>query len=352
MDSLIIENNNRCTVQLWARGAVSANRITGRANLQDDSADDMPGFVTAQFRVLSKTLLKERGLDFTYKNTLKESTQLLLGKTVYPNHHYWNIDNALGSVSSVWWDQGGDGKPPGINAEIKIDAWENRRIARGLKMKPPAINSISATVVFEFEPSHPELVEEKRFWGLLGEEIDGEVVRLIATKIVDFIEISLVYRGEDPHAVQLSKQFFRNNNNSREVVSVKLTEKQQKLLSLSSEATEQQLLERAVALAESQLSAQEIAVLSTKAAEADKILAAKREEVKSLALTVEFGSEEGELNPILAKAIDGAGGDELVSLEDSYRNRLRSKLPSNGRSSQPAKQPAAEAAPISESTLL
>jgi hypothetical protein len=105
-------------------------------------------------------------------------------------------------VSNVAWDETGDqfGGVPGINAEYKIDALMNPRIARGLLMDPPAIHSTSMTVLFEFEFSHPDLVEQGRFWQLLGDEVEGSIVRLIVTKIQEYWEASLVFPGADRFA--------------------------------------------------------------------------------------------------------------------------------------------------------
>src|SRR5690606_29131701 len=96
------------------------------------------------------------------------------------------------------------GGVPGINATYKIDALMNPRIARGLLMKPPAIHSTSMTVLFKFEYSHPDIATENRwrFFDLLGEEVDGEIVRLVVTEILEYWEASLVFQGADRLAKQ------------------------------------------------------------------------------------------------------------------------------------------------------
>jgi hypothetical protein len=350
-NNLIIEDNI-CTADLLARGAPLHTAVSPLENITEND-DEMPGFVTAKFRALSKVVLENRGIDFTKGNVLKASTTKLIGKPVFTNHQTYFVEAALGAVNSAWWDEGGKEIPPGINSEIKIDGWENSRVARGLTMKPPSINALSVTVAFEFDYSHPQLVEEKRFWPLLGEEVDGQVVRLIATEIIDYLEASLVFRGEDPYAKQLQKKI--NKTNKGEIKKqMKLTEKQQAVLKLGAEATDQQLLERAVELAEAQVSAKEIADLSARAAEGEKLLESKRTEVEALAVAVEFGGKEGELNPVLAKAIKQANAAELVSLETDYRKRLKSKLPESGQSSQPSRaaEDQNQGAAVTRSTLL
>ena len=76
-------------------------------------------------------------------------------------------------------------------------------LVRGVAMEPPAIHSASVTVLFEFDFSHPDLVEEGRFWQLLGEEVEGEIVRLIVTTILGYWEISLVFQGAQEENKQL-----------------------------------------------------------------------------------------------------------------------------------------------------
>jgi hypothetical protein len=351
--SLIIENG-QCTARLLARGSPLGSI---QAPLQDITEDDevLHGFVTAKFRALSKVVLQNRGIDFTKGNVLKKSTTKLIGKPIFTNHQTYYVENALGAVSSAWWDEGSKDVPPGINSEIKIDGYENNRVARGLKMKPPSINALSVTVAFEFDFSHPELVDENRFWSLLGQEVDGQVVRLIATEIVDYLEASLVFRGEDPWAKQLSKKPLLKNLEIKEVnKDMKLTDKQQAILNLNAEVTEQQLVERAVELAEAQVSAKEIADLSARAAEGEKLLEGKRAEVEALAVAVEFGGQEGTLNPVLAKAIKSSNATELLSLETDYRKRLKAKLPESGHSSEASTEAEeqSEVAAVTRSTLL
>jgi hypothetical protein len=355
MRSNLIIENNICTADLLARGAPLHTAVSPLENIAENDAE-MPGFVTAKFRALSKVVLENRGIDFTKGNVLKASTSKLIGKPVFTNHQTYFVEAALGAVNSAWWDEGGKEIPPGINSEIKIDGWENSRVARGLTMKPPSINALSVTVAFEFDYSHPQLVEEKRFWPLLGEEVDGQIVRIIATDIVDYLEASLVFRGEDPWAKQLSKRKrLKKIEKKRVDKNMKLTNKQQAVLGLSSsEVSEHQLLERAVELAEAQVSAQEIAELSARAAEGEKLLEGKRAEVESLAVAVEFGGREGELNPVLANAIKTAGAADLLSLETDYRKRLKRNLPENGSSSENSTEGAeqAETQAFTRSSLL
>lgn len=166
-------------------------------------------FIDPIFRVLSETIVSQYGvpIDFSMNGVLKASMPLLLGQTVNTNHET-ETENAIGSVSKVFWQEatkvGNVKVPAGINGVFKIDAKSNPRIARGILMDPPSIHSNSVTVQFKHEPSHPELRDE--FWDKVGTyDKDGNLIRLIVTKIVAYKETSLVSHGADVFAQKINK---------------------------------------------------------------------------------------------------------------------------------------------------
>jgi hypothetical protein len=163
-------------------------------------------YISVRFRALSKVIVPGHWIDWSKDDVLKTSVPKLLGATVYPNHDFDDINNWLGSVNNAVWDEEGAQSEgvAGINAEYKIDALMNPRIARGLLMSPPAIHSTSMTVLFKFEFSHPDLATENRwrFYELLGEEVEGQIVRFIVTEILEYWEASLVFQGADRLAKQ------------------------------------------------------------------------------------------------------------------------------------------------------
>lgn len=318
-------------------------------------------YVYANFRALSAVYLERRGLDFSTPGVLEASVDLLKNKTVYPNHNFTDIYNWLGSVSNAVWDAEGEqsGGVPGVNCEIKIDAFLNYRIACGVMMTPPAINSMSLTVLFEFEYSHPQLVEEKRFWHLLGEEIDGEIVRLIVTKIVDYWEASLVFLGEDRlakhHGTKPSEgddagdddgdgvttSFSAANpalpTNSNEEKTMKIEKAKRTELGIEfdgDDVPETEILKAAetLAAANKQFDGVDLADLQEKAGQAEKLLTAKRAEVTRLARIAELGADEGELDEIVSQQIEVADADKLVKLETYFQKKAAEKFP-NRRSS-------------------
>jgi len=170
---------------------VFPSTISGETSLAIDS-----DFIKVRFRALSQIYIEDYCLDFTKPNVLQKATPLLKHQTVYPDHDV-RIANWLGVVEETYWDD--KSQPPGIDADLKIDAKTNPKIARGLLIQPPAIHSASVTTFFLWSKSHPDLTDDE-FFAHLGEERDGSVVRIIVDEILSFGEISLVWQGADPFA--------------------------------------------------------------------------------------------------------------------------------------------------------
>ncbi len=153
-------------------------------------------FLVTPWRILSAAVTPYRFFDFTRPGVLREAVEMFAGVTLYTNH-YADVENWKGFVQSPTWDE--TNTPPGINAELVIDKTVDARLARGVEIK--ALRSASVTIWFEYERSHPEL---KNFYDYLGEEVDGEVVRFVVTRIVRAAEVSIVWEGEDPFAKSLA----------------------------------------------------------------------------------------------------------------------------------------------------
>jgi hypothetical protein len=317
-------------------------------------------YILVQFRAISKTLIDGYFLDFTMGDVLKESTPLLLGQTVYPNHDFCDINNWLGSVSGVAWDDTGDQFEgvAGINTEFKIDALMNPRIARGLLMDPPAIHSTSMTILFEFEFSHPDLVEQGRFWQLLGDEVEGSIVRLIVTKVQEYWEASLVFQGADRYAKKINDgedntdEDFADMSappadqlppaNSNQEKTMKLTDDKKKELGIEFDGED--VPETVLLVAGESLAAKlakfgdadpdNLTELQAKAAAGDKYTELQRGEVTRLAKLAELGADSGDLPAVVDKQIKAADFDTLVELETFYEAKVAAKFPAGGRSSQ------------------
>lgn len=166
-------------------------------------------FIEPTFRLLSNVIVSKNynPTEFPSK-VLKESMHMLVGQTVNCDHET-DILNAIGSVKDVFWQEAyttddGVKVPAGINGVLKIDAKANPRIARGIMMDPPSIHSNSVTVRFGWKPSH-QFDDMREFWEKLGTyDEKGEMIRRIATKIMGYMETSLVWHGADPFAQKQS----------------------------------------------------------------------------------------------------------------------------------------------------
>ena len=171
--------------------------LSGESNKTENNLtlDEDEKYIYAPFRALSAILIADRAIDFSKPDVLKKSAKLLQGQTVYPNHDH-DVNKWLGTVAKSWWEDAN--LAPGINATLKINKEWNQRVVAGIK--DGAIHSASVDVIFEFEKSHPDL---EHFYYHLGETIDGKLVALIATKILSYGEISLVWQGADGFAKRL-----------------------------------------------------------------------------------------------------------------------------------------------------
>lgn len=339
----------------WAQASNDSN--FNFRNISDILPKD-EDYIFVNFRALSKVIVQGHWLDWTGEGVLEEGVSMLEGATVYPNHRFWDINNWLGSVSQTSWDAKGEkfGGVPGINAIYKIDALVNPIIARGLLMKPPAIHSTSLTVLFEFEFSHPDIATDDRwkFFRLLGEEVDGHIVRLIVTKIHEIWEASLVYQGADRLAKQpkgtddedfddesLSAARLSlpaNSNEEKKEKTMKLTKEKKSELGIEfdgDDVPETEILKAAEKLAAQNkpFAGVNLAELQKQAGQTETLMIKQRAEVTRLATIAELGAEEGELPEIIIQQIDEADADKLVKLEDYFGKKAADKFKS-GRSSQ------------------
>lgn len=310
-------------------------------------------YISVNFRALSKTIVPGHWIDWTKDDVLKGSVSKLLGQTVYPNHDFVDINNWLGSVSNVAWDEEGSQSEgvPGINARYKIDALMNPRIARGLLMTPPAIHSTSMTVLFRFEFSHPEIATESRwrFYELLGEEVEGHIVRFIVTEILEYWEASLVFQGADRLAKKNDdeEEEFANLEaaeeipppNSNEEKTMKLSREQKTTLGIEfdgEDVPETEIFKAAESLAGKlgEVDTVKIAELTKRAEAGDKFTEKLRAEVTRLAKLAELGAEEGDLDDVVSQSIIDADFDRLVKLEAYFQKKVGEKFPQTARSSQ------------------
>ena len=309
-------------------------------NQADVFPNEQTDYIFPKFRALSAVLIPGYWIDFSVGNVLRDSMPLLAEQTLYCDHVYWRTREWVGVVNQVTWDEKPDkAGAPGINTQMKVDWRKAPDIARGLLMKPPAVRAVSATVDFEWDASHPDLLEKRIFYQSLGENIDGQIVRLLVTKITDYYEVSFVYKGANPGSNgQLPADDEDENElsapalgarapaparpiliKSKEKHTVKLTAAQKTALGITHEGEDvpdADVISTATSLAQ-------------RATSADAIVGAQRAEVLRLATLAE-GVGEGDarkLAPEVAGLIEKADASQLPALVTMYAAKAQAAFP-------------------------
>lgn len=175
--------------------------------LYDDNQNEIG--IQVDFRLLSKTIVYQMGffgmivMDFGDKSVLKNSLQLLTGKPVMPDHSMTS-EKWLGIIKNTFWTRKINGLDvEGINGTLELDidpdpTHASNRIIRGIRKGP--LSSFSVSVWFDYKRSHPDM-DAYDFYTKMGEkDQEGNMYRLIVTKIHRYFEGSIVVAGADPHA--------------------------------------------------------------------------------------------------------------------------------------------------------
>lgn len=326
-------------------------------------------YIYPLFRALDAGLIEDYWIDFSDKAVLKASVPLLQGQTIFTNHGrrtgIWgmrelDINDWVGSVNQAVWDEKGDkaGGVSGINSELKIDWTVDPKLARGLLMKPPAVNAVSVTPVFSWVPSHQDLMDQCRFLDLLGETVDDQIVRLVVTKIHEYREESLVLRGanagsngqigddetneemsalrarlsevlgnESRRSFSVSKISAAADPANKEKKKVKLTAEQKKALGLEAQTGDE--FEDAIVLGAVDSLSARIVSAEARATAVQPIIDAQRAEVVRLATISEgvIGADKQvALPPVIAEMITKADASQLPGLETLYKERVDAKF--------------------------
>lgn len=165
------------------------------------SADPNLPYEEFTFRMLSKAFISDYNLDFSNGDVLKQALGLFTTKIFLD--HDTKVENSIGVTMNPRWTNSKGLE--GIDSTYRIFKEFGAGIIGRLKTEPPILDSTSVGVRFTFVKSHPDLED---FYWHLGEKIDGQVVRLIITKILSVPEASIVYSGADPNAKRLEMAGF------------------------------------------------------------------------------------------------------------------------------------------------
>lgn len=183
-------------------GADHADLAARREKWPEGATEDGK-FVYATYRALSATIVNKSSMpiDFTTPGVLKRATRHLRGQPFLKDHDL-SIDKQIGSVTDTIWDDGDSNIPGGINALVRINALAPQSSNIIPLVEAGDADSVSVGVWYEWEPSHPDMDDYDFFWAL-GDEVDGELVRAIVTKVLEISELSLVWDGADPYAERI-----------------------------------------------------------------------------------------------------------------------------------------------------
>lgn len=204
------------TFSIYEDNTIEASLNPGRISpdtilsaLQPDSFQQIdPETFSMKYRALSQSLVYQQSpmgqvvTDFSESGILRKSAKLLQDITIMADHEF-SAGRYLGKVVNTSWTRKVNNTDlPGINAEIQFDDDPNaeKDIQRALRgVKKNYLNGFSVSVWFEYKRSHPDL-DLLDFYDLMGTELDGELVRFIVTKVLRYLEASVVVAGADPHA--------------------------------------------------------------------------------------------------------------------------------------------------------
>lgn len=170
-------------------------------------------FSPVPFRAISARYLGPFGyyLDFSRDGgkALKESIPLMLPVSAGGEAHTWlkfhanhqeRIEARIGYIAAAEWAKADKQfSAPGINVTVMIHNELGARELTQLQTNPPLLDSVSLSFWMEWEQSHPDM-DINEFWYMLGSEVEGDTVRIIVTKILDYAHLALVTEGADEEA--------------------------------------------------------------------------------------------------------------------------------------------------------
>lgn len=308
---------------------------------KDDLRPSPDDYIKPVFRAISAAYLGELGyyLDFTKPGVLQDSMPLLLPQEKggarrqilkFHRNHSNRIEDIIGWIEECYWSTGDENmSAPGINVGVMIDWKLAPNESRQLLSKPPLVESVSLSVIFKFEKSHPEL-EGWRFYDLLGHEVDGKIVRLIVTEIVEYNHLGLVHEGADEEADMLEENREQKVNGKTQeanmdnlVLAMNDLKALTKLLGVKELGDYNGLYNAVEALANNNLSLQDqVNDLKAQSEQVSEFLAARRTQVLTLL------DKLGEKAEGLRKVIVGSNDLEmLAALETEYATKLDEKFP-------------------------
>lgn len=192
-NGLLIHNSGNARVEFRSNLLAQIDNKSGETSAKFSPVAETSEYAEFMFRMLSMVLIPGWWVDFSEEGVLEKATNLF--KTKIYTDHVTNVRNSVGATRDpVFSNRTGVN---GVDAVFRIFKNIAPEIVTRLQTDPPLIDSNSVGIIFQFKRSHVDL---DGFYWRLGEEVDGQIVRLIATKILKIPETSLVAAGADPTA--------------------------------------------------------------------------------------------------------------------------------------------------------
>jgi len=182
------------------REHLSASLQMSSADLESFLKPQESDYVMIPVRALSATNVQGDTINFGYNNgkALQDAVAMFDGLTILKDHNL-SVENWLGATERSYWDTLTPNVPAGVNLMMKVDTKADPKTARGLLSG--ALNSVSVTIAFDYEKSHPKM-NDSEFFMNLGEVVDGTMVQALVTKVTRLYELSVVWQGADKYAKQ------------------------------------------------------------------------------------------------------------------------------------------------------
>jgi hypothetical protein len=283
-------------------------------------------------RAISASLIECYMIDMSKSNVLKRGLKFLKKAKVYTDH-WVDTGTVVGKVSGAEWN---DGDVAGIDAELSVDTVIAPALAR--KILAGFVDSVSIGFEFEWEQSHKDMPFQT-FIEMLGHDVDGELVRIVVTKIIDIYEISFVWEGADPSAkvngkigtsaesdlsmASLSKQSNQIEIKSNMEVDMNELEKLKNQHAELSRRYSELESEKSLLSDSVQTLSETVAQLQARADFGDDQIAKMRQDTKQLAMIFRGGDD----SPAFDKLIDNADLETLQMLHDDFESKIDSAMP-------------------------
>lgn len=184
--------------------------FSAKDKLKARESEDETHFFKAM-RIISADIVGKGGWNCSYfsEEVLLEAIPLFANAVLKFDHHH-SAKEAIGNVVDPFFSQKIGSVPSGIDGLIRIKRVQSHLdLIQLLSDTPSPYQAISAGLQVEWEPSHT-FEDEWQFWNLIGEQINGEYVCIVVTKIVAVNEVSIVDVAADPNAKLYDEEYLNN----------------------------------------------------------------------------------------------------------------------------------------------